>query len=146
MWRYYLLLTDAGDADIAALRRRVETGELHPKQAKVDLARRIVSDFHSLAEADRAAERFEARFGRGELATDELREMSVVVGAEGLSLARLIVDAGLAASTSEASRKVQQGGVKVDRERATDPRARVDAARGGLVLEVGRRAVRIRLS
>src|SRR5262245_15054790 len=46
MWRYWELCTDATLADIAAMRRRVEGGELHPKQAKSDLARRIVADYH----------------------------------------------------------------------------------------------------
>src|SRR4029079_16302376 len=46
MWRYYLLLTDLTPADVAAVRARVESGALHPKQAKVDLATMIVADFH----------------------------------------------------------------------------------------------------
>ena len=47
MWRYYLLLTDVSTAEVDALRARVSEGALHPKQAKVDLAKRIVADFHS---------------------------------------------------------------------------------------------------
>src|SRR4029079_18094142 len=46
MWRYYLLLTALSEPGIGAIRSRVAAGDLHPKQAKVDLARRIVADYH----------------------------------------------------------------------------------------------------
>jgi tyrosyl-tRNA synthetase len=143
MWRYYLLLTDLSEADINRLEQRVATGALHPKRAKTDLARRIVADFHSSADAARAANVFEARFARGELATESLPEMRHAAAGKPVRLAAVIASAGLAESTSAASRKIQQGGVKVDRERVTDPTAWIDTSRGAIVLEVGRRAVRI---
>jgi tyrosyl-tRNA synthetase len=143
MWRYYLLLTDLSESDVAGLRRRVEGGQLHPKQAKVDLASRLVTDFHSAESAERAAASFEARFTRGELV--DLPTVTVGVADGSIGLPRLVAAAGLAASSSEASRKIQQGAVKVDREKVTDVKARIDVTRGELVLEVGRRAVRVRL-
>jgi tyrosyl-tRNA synthetase len=143
MWRYYLLLTDLSESDVAGLRRRVEGGQLHPKQAKVDLASRLVTDFHSAESAERAAASFEARFTRGELV--DLPTVTVGVADGSIGLPRLVAAAGLAASSSEASRKIQQGAVKVDREKVTDVKARIDVVRGELVLEVGRRAVRVRL-
>lgn len=143
MWRYLLLLTDATEAEIAGLRGDVQTGRQHPKQVKVDLARRIVSDFHSAAEAEAAAAAFEARFVRGELSADELPQVAISFPDGALSLSRLVADAGLAASSSEASRKAQQGGVKIDGEKITDPRLRIESSRLPLTLEVGRRAVRI---
>jgi tyrosyl-tRNA synthetase len=142
MWRYYLLLTDLGRDEIAALERRVADERLHPKQAKVDLAKRVVADFHSAQTADRAAEAFEARFARGEVAVETLPAIEVPRSDGGISLAKLLVQAGLATSASEAARKVEQGGVKVDRERATDARARIRGSRP-ILLEAGRRAVRI---
>ena len=145
MWRYYLLLTDLSRDAIEALKAKVAEGVVHPKQAKIDLAKLVVADFHSAVEADRAAEAFEARFARGEVAVDELPTVDVRVVDDAIALARLIVEVGLATSASEASRKVQQGGVKVDRERATDARARISANRGSVVLEVGRRMVRVNL-
>ncbi|MGE5833340.1 MAG: tyrosine--tRNA ligase [Acidobacteriota bacterium] len=142
MWRYYLLLTDVSTAEVESLRRQVAAGSLHPKQAKVDLAKRIVADFHSSADADRAAAAFEARFARGEISADSLPEVRVPAGG-GIALAKLVVEAGLATSSSEATRKIQQGGVKIDRERVTDIKTRIDASRGSLILEVGRKAVRV---
>jgi tyrosyl-tRNA synthetase len=60
-----------------------------------------------------------------------------------VSLPKLVTLAGMAASSSEAARKIQQGAVKVDREKITDIKARVQASRGAVILEVGRRAVRV---
>jgi len=66
MWRYWELCTDASLVEIAAMRRRVEAGELHPKQAKTDLARRIVADYHGRKAAGEAAAEFEKIFARKE--------------------------------------------------------------------------------
>ena len=143
MWRYYLLLTDLSESDIAARRAAVQSGTLHPKQAKIELGQRIVSDFHSVEAAARAVEAFEARFARGEISADALRDVRVAADAGSVALSRVLVDAQLAGSASEGARKIQQGGVKLDRERITDPRYRVDVARLPVVLEVGRRAVRL---
>ena len=145
MWRYYLLLTDRTTAEIDALRSKVAAGALHPKQAKVDLAGEIVSGFRGADAARQAADAFAARFERGELDAGTLPQVDVVVTDSSIGLAKVVAEAGLAASTSEASRKIQQGGVKVDRERITDVKYRIAAERGSVVLEVGRRAARVRL-
>src|SRR5687768_11559507 len=79
MWRYYLLLTDLSETEIGQLKARVADGSLHPKQAKVDLATRIVGDFHSREAATQAAQGFEARFVRGELVADELPVVAVQI-------------------------------------------------------------------
>jgi tyrosyl-tRNA synthetase len=143
MWRYYLLLTDLSEADIAARRAQVAGGTLHPKQAKVDLAKRIVADFHSPADADRAAEAFEARFARGELSADAFVEKQIALTGFDISLPKLVMQANLAASSSEASRKIQQGGVKLNGAKVTDIKMRVPASARSVTLEVGRRAVRV---
>jgi tyrosyl-tRNA synthetase len=144
MWRYLLLLTDTAEDDIARRQAAVAAGEVHPKQVKMQLAARIVADFHGQAAAEAAVEAFDARFSRGELNAAELEVIEVRVADASIGLPKLVVAAGLAASASEASRKIQQGGVRVDRERVTDIRTRVPA--GGMVLlEVGRRAVNVQL-
>jgi tyrosyl-tRNA synthetase len=143
MWRYYLLLTDLGPPEIDRRREAVAAGTLHPKQAKMDLARAIVADFHSAADAEGAAAAFDARFARGELAIERLQEVRIAVADDSIGLPKLVAEAGLAASTSEAARKIQQGGVRVDREKVTAVKTRVAKARGSVVLEAGRHAVRI---
>jgi tyrosyl-tRNA synthetase len=143
MWRYYRLLTDLTDADVDALQGQVERGELHPRDAKVDLARRIVAEFHHTEAADAAVAEFERVHSRGELPS-ELREVRVDFGGdEDRALTRVLVDAGLATSTSEAGRKVQQGGVKVGGERVTDLKRRIGRASLPVVLQAGRHAVRL---
>ncbi len=145
MWRYYLLLTDASAAAIEGMRTRVGSGALHPKQAKVDLARQVVTDFHSAESAEQAASAFEARFSRGDLGPVSLEEITVTVSDGSIALSRLVSEAGLAVSASEATRKIQQGGVRLDGEKVTDIKRRVAADGAALVLEVGRRAVRVRV-
>ena len=102
-----------------------------------------MTDFHSAEAADRAAAAFEAKFTRGELSSD-LAEVTIDLPEGSIGLPKLVTAAGLASSASDATRKIQQGAVKVDREKVADIKFRVDSARNGLVLEVGRRAVRIR--
>ena len=113
MWKYYTLLTDLGPAEILARRNAVSSGGLHPKQAKMDLARGIVADFHSDAVAQHAAEEFERRFTRKELPTDvpvvELTEEEWAAPLE-----RRLVRCALAESMSDARRKIQQGGVRIN--------------------------------
>ncbi len=143
MWRYYLLLTDVGEHGVDALKQDVAEGRLHPKQAKVDLAKRIVADYHSAEAAARAAEEFERVHARGELPS-ELREVTLaLVDDESKPLTRVLVDAGLASSTSEAGRKIQQGGVRLAGERVSDVRHRISRRDLPVVLQVGRHTVRL---
>ena len=142
MWRYYVLLTDLSEAEIDGLRRAVGDGSGHPKHVKMDLARRVVADFHGAVPAEAAAAAFEARFSRGEIDASQIPEVRVPTSGGTISLAKLVALAGLATSTSEATRKVQQGGVKIDQAKVSDPRAPIEAGRT-LLLEVGRRAVRV---
>ena len=143
MWRYYLLLTDATEAEIQAMRAAVASGALHPKTAKQDLAERIVADFHSAQAAAAARAEFDRRFSKGELDPSTIAECRLSIGTDGITLARVLVECGLAASASEAARKIQQGGVKIDGGRAGDPRARIAASAPPFLLQVGRRAVRV---
>jgi tyrosyl-tRNA synthetase len=143
MWRYYLLLTDYSVGEIDAIKARVAEGAVHPKQAKSDLARRVVADFHSAADADRAASAFEARFSRGELQVDDLPVLTIEIEEESVGLAKLLSLAGLASSASDATRKIQQGGARLNRDKVSDPRMRIEPAADPVVLEVGRKALRV---
>jgi tyrosyl-tRNA synthetase len=143
MWRYYELLTDLDGPAIASLKAGVDAGTRHPKQAKVDLARRVVAEFHDQAAADTAAEEFDRVHARGELPSD-LRDVPVSFGTDAeRPLTRLLVDAGLAPSTSDAGRKIQQGGVRLNGQRVTDPRQRVRPDELPALVQVGRHAIRL---
>src|SRR5688572_2447186 len=90
MWRYYVRLTDLSEAGIDALRRAVGDGSKHPKQVKMDLARRVVTDFHGAAAAEAAAAAFEARFSRGEIDASQIPEVRVPASGAPISLAKLV--------------------------------------------------------
>ncbi len=138
MWRYFELLSLRANADIAALKRRVEDGE-NPRDIKYLLAQEIVARLHDSEAAERAMAAFVARFRHGAL-PDEIAEyrLSVSDGGSALPLAGVLKDCGLVKSTSEARRLVQQGAVRVDGERVTD--FDIDLPAGGrFLLQVGKR-------
>ena len=110
MFRYYELLTDLSLAGIQALRTA------HPRQVKMDLARRIVSDFHSAAEAESAAVEWERVVSRGEVPAG-IETVRLDGGAARID--KVLARAGLAPSVSEAVRKIKAGAVEVDGARVT---------------------------
>ena len=138
MWDWYLLLTDLPEAELRARREALARGELHPKAAKQELARRIVTDYHGAEAARAAEEEFERVFASGGV-PDEVPEVRVDASAP---LYKLIVSAGLAPSNNEARRLIQQGAVAVDGEPVVgdDPANRTLPARGEpYLLKVGKR-------
>ena len=144
MWDYYKLLTDLSITEIDAMRVRVASGDLHPKQMKVNLASRIVADFHSAEEARAAADGFERQFSRKEL-PDEVEEWSGPVRPDGQRLTALMVATGMSKSGSAATRVIIQGGVKVDGARIEDRFYTLPSDQPPFVLQVGKRALRILL-
>jgi tyrosyl-tRNA synthetase len=143
MWDWYLLLTDLPQEEIARRREDLAAGRLHPRQAKVELARRLVAQFHGDAEAEAASAEFDRVFAGGGV-PDEIEEITL----EGSwNLGKLLASAGLAASNGEARRLLTQGAVSVDGERVTDPNAELAPNPEGYLLKVGkRRFARVRLT
>ncbi len=139
MLRYYELCTDLTPSQIATLRRDVDDGSLHPRDAKADLARRIVSDFHGPAAARKAEAHFE-QVHRERQTPDTIEEVRLPASDAPLTLPRALVACGLAASVSEARRLIEQGGVSVDGNRNSSVTAALQA--GGHVLQVGKRRFR----
>ncbi len=116
MWRYYELLTDSSLAEIGRMKQRVAAGDLHPKQAKTELARRIVADFHSAAEAERAAAEWQRVVGGGQVPAD-IRTVRLEGG--NLRIDKVLARSGLAPSVAEATRKLKAGAVEVDGNKVT---------------------------
>ncbi|MDQ3917655.1 MAG: tyrosine--tRNA ligase [Acidobacteriota bacterium] len=143
MWRYYEFLTDLTVGETAALRASAERGEVNPRDIKVGLARRIITDFHSKAAADAAEEEFNRVFRRKEV-PDEIEERTVAAGS--WKLPRLLVEVGLAPSMAEARRLVEQGGVRLDGERAARAETEIDVSHErAILIQVGkRRFLRVR--
>ena len=140
MWPYYTLLTDRSETEIAVQRAAVESGALHPKQAKVELATLIVTDFHGAAAAREAAAEFDRRFAKKSLPT-AIPEHLLQVPGDGIRLTRVLVLCGFAPSTAAAGRLIRQGSVRVDAERIDDPWRSVPPAAAPFVLQVGKRRV-----
>ncbi len=142
MWRYYELLTDVQVADIEKLKR-----ETHPMQAKKELARRIVADFHSAEAATKAAEDWAKQFQKDEVPEDVQEVVaSVETTADGrVRLDKLLAKVGLADSVSDAARKLKQKSVKVNGELKTDAVTSIDISRP-IILQVGKKIRRVRAS
>ncbi|MFN6963518.1 MAG: tyrosine--tRNA ligase [Pyrinomonadaceae bacterium] len=136
MWRYYELLTDVSVDEIDARRSRCESGAENPRDAKVELAKRIIADFHSAADADAAEEEFRRRFVDKQ-APEEIEEKQIDAGS--YKLAELLASVGLAASKGEARRLIEQGGVRVNGEKASNSAADVTVAAEPIVFQVGKR-------
>ncbi len=138
MWRYFELLSFRHIDDIADLRTQIDQGR-NPKEAKIELARELVSRFHSPAAAEKADQAFNRRFSRGELPED-IPETTKEVGESGLPLANLLQKLNLTASTSEAHRLVKQGAVRLDGEKVSDSR-QIMLADQTLIIQVGKRKI-----
>ncbi|OQC07297.1 MAG: Tyrosine--tRNA ligase [Alphaproteobacteria bacterium ADurb.Bin100] len=132
MWRWYTLLSFKSEAAIAALKAEVDGGR-NPKDAKVALAKEITARFHSAAAADAAEQDFINRSKGG--VPDEIPEVTLAGAPMGIGA--LLKAAGLAPSTSEASRLIDGGGVRVDSSVVSDKGLKLAA--GAYVLQVGKR-------
>jgi tyrosyl-tRNA synthetase len=145
MWKYWTLLTDLRKSEIAQMQEEVASGKLHPMQAKKNLAHAITADFHSAAEADAAAENWAQQFQQRGVAND-LEEVSVeysaVAGAEAktVRMAKLLAQAGLASSASEATRKLAEGAVRVGTEVHRDAMLSLESLPAKLTVRLGKRA------
>ena len=136
MWRYFDLLSFRGNDEIAALRAEVANGR-NPRDVKFLLCEEIVERFHDRDAAVAAREGFIARFRQGEMPED-MPEMTLSTGGEGIGIAAALTQCGLTASNSEAFRMIQQGGAKIDGERIDDRGLQLPAGFSG-VLQVGKR-------
>ncbi|HEY1492277.1 MAG TPA: tyrosine--tRNA ligase [Steroidobacteraceae bacterium] len=143
MWRYFELLSFRPLSEIATLRAAVGGGR-NPRDVKFELARELVARFHDEAAAERAQRNFTARVSEKAVPTD-LPLQVIQVAAAGLRVGNLLKEAGLAASTSEANRKIDEGAVRIDGTRVTD-RALTLSPGVEHVLQVGtRRFAKLRL-
>ena len=132
MWDWYNLLSFRPLAEIAQLKADVANGK-NPRDVKILLAKEIIARFHDDAAADAAEQEFINRFQKGAM-PDDMPKFTF----EGeIGLANLLKEAGLVASTSEANRMVQQGGVKIDGEKVED--AKLVISTSTAVYQVGKR-------
>jgi tyrosyl-tRNA synthetase len=123
--------------EIAALKSRMENGEVHPKKVKMSLAQEITARFQDAKEAERAAKNFDQIFKKHEL-PDEIPEKEISVIEEEIWLPKLLVEAELVSSTSDGRRMIQQNAVSLDGDKVSDPNAKIPAL-GSVLIKVGKR-------
>ncbi len=154
MWRYWTLLTDLRVSEIDGMRGEVESGALHPMQAKKNLARTITAGFHGEAEAERASEGWAKQFQERGVSEDapvvriSRAAEKLVVEGEGpgtsLNAAVLLKESGLAASTGEARRKIEENAVSVNGRKFRGKTIQMpDRVEDDLVLRLGKKSVRV---
>jgi tyrosyl-tRNA synthetase len=156
MWKYWTFLTDKTISEIDSMQAAVNHGDLHPMQAKKDLAYAITAGFHSADEADAAASSWVTQFQQKGVAED-VPEVEVSLTAEGLPApiidgsdlrqlraAKLLQLAGLAPSTGEATRKLAENSVSVNGEKFTGKVLSLTQLGETPTLRLGKRAVRIK--
>jgi tyrosyl-tRNA synthetase len=138
MYKYYELLTDE---DVAKIKADVAGGALHPKQAKVNLAKMITAQYHSKAEADKQAAEFDRAFKDKGFPQDiALQEISL--GSNPGILAVLVDGAKILSSRSEAKRKIQEGAVEVNGSKVSDINLTLESGRE-YQIRVGKKFARI---
>jgi tyrosyl-tRNA synthetase len=154
MWRYWTMLTDLRGSEIEQMKADVASGSLHPMQAKKNLALAITSDFHSRAAAEAAAEGWVKQFQQ-KAVSEDVPVVRVAKAAEGLSAStdglpmtavrtpKLLVLAGLAASTGEATRKLGENAVSINGEKFAERTIDLDRLGEAPILRLGKRAVRL---
>ena len=136
MRRYIELLSFESLDTMAAWKLEVEQGR-NPRDIKAGFAREIVARFHSQEAARHAEAEFQARFREGAMPED-MPEVALATAGHPMAIAQILKASGLTASTSEALRMIEQGGVRIDGERVADKALRVDPRRA-IVLQVGKR-------
>jgi tyrosyl-tRNA synthetase len=127
MWSYYELLTDRTPNEIAALKKEVAGGVLHPMDAKMRLAEEVISDFHSQDAASKAAENFQRVF-RDRQAPVESPVVKLPRGSA-KKLTALLLDLKLVPSKAEAERLIKQKAVEIDGVTIDDPRKDIELSR-----------------
>ncbi|MGH9704165.1 MAG: tyrosine--tRNA ligase [Candidatus Acidiferrales bacterium] len=152
MWSYYELLTDLEPRVILRLREEVQQGIVHPMEAKMELARGIIADFHDEESAQQAEQEFKRVHSKRELPTDipekiippEYRQRFLTAGTKTVHLAVLMaMFEDIAASRSAAEKLIRQGAVEWDGLRIYDPGFQIElnGLRKGKLLRVGKRRI-----
>ena len=136
MWRYFELLSFRALPEIEAMRAEVLQGR-NPRDVKFELAREIVARFHSIAAAEHAHRDWATRVQAGAIPTD-LEERTIEIDAASARLTAILKELGLVSSSSEATRKIEEGAVRVNQEKISG-RAHELCAGSTYVVSVGKR-------
>ncbi len=138
MFRYYELLTDITASGLEKLKKDVASGAQHPRDVKVNLAKFLVTRFHSQQAAQQAEEEFHRIFAQKGL-PDQIQEMKMSPESS-IALTALLVKVGACSSNSEAGRLIEGGGVQIDGQKASDKKLKMDLKSGqSFLLKAGKK-------
>lgn len=145
--RYFRLTTDLDDETIDSIERDLESGSVNPKEIKSRLAHEIVRMYHGKAQADRAQDEFEKRFGskRGSLDLEGIEEVEIEIDQDSIWIVDLLRRAGLVRTGSEARRKIGEGAVRIDNQVVTDIDLRLEPSPGKMVVRIGKKFARVEI-
>jgi len=136
MLRYYELVSAVSLDELATIKKDIQSGALHPMEAKKRLAVELADRFCSAGEGARARDEFEKVFSKKNL-PDDIAVVELAWDAEKMKLAKIIALAGVAKSNSEARRLIQQGAVEVNEQPIKDIDAELSS--GEYILRVGKK-------
>lgn len=120
MWRYFELLSFKKSLhNIKSMQKEAAQGQANPRDFKIELALEIIERFHTKTEAEKALMEFQHRFRDGAIPS-QIKELSITIPGDNLSIANLLKQTGLVGSTSEALRSIEAGAVKIDSQKIED--------------------------
>lgn len=137
IYDYMLLATEIPANELTEVRHQLEGGSVNPRDLKRRLARELVTLYHDVAAAEAAEEEFDRIFRKKDV-PDEMPDVTVATENGAIGIVRLLVEAGMVKSNSEARRLVEQGGVSIDGQRVSDAAASVALSKP-VILKAGKR-------
>jgi tyrosyl-tRNA synthetase len=136
MWKWFELLSFISEKEIKTLRKEVEAGK-NPRDVKFILAEELVDRFHEAGDGNKCKEAFLERFQKGQM-PDDIPSITLEIDSPSIPLVNLLKNTALTSSTSEASRLIKQGGVKIDSIKVDDPKLEIQKG-SEAIYQVGKR-------
>ncbi|MDC1183897.1 tyrosine--tRNA ligase [Gammaproteobacteria bacterium] len=136
MWKWFELLSFISEKEIKTLRKEVEAGK-NPRDVKFILAEELVDRFHEAGDGNKCKEAFLERFQKGQM-PDDIPAITLEIDSPSIPLVNLLKNTALTSSTSEASRLIKQGGVKIDSIKVDDPKLEIQKG-SEAIYQVGKR-------
>ena len=136
MWRYFELLSFRDEEEITELKKSQKEGS-NPRDIKFLLAEEIVNRFHGEGSGNNAKEEFQSRFQKGNNPSD-IKEITINLEEKSITLAKVLKEAKMVPSTSEALRLIKQGAVRIEGEKILDSKHEINL-NSSLLYQVGKR-------
>lgn len=120
-------------SEIEAMDKAMQEGKMNPRDAKIRLAKELITIYHNSDAAQKAEQRFKLVFSRGDI-PDDIPEVTIAAGE--VWLPKFLLDQGLVSSTSDGRRSISQGAVRIDGDKVENENMVLE---GNMVIQVGKR-------